>query len=155
MNASPEQRLKELGIQLPEWLAPVSGYVGILQVGNFLWVSGQLCYGPGAKLVSTGRLGADVSIEEARYATRCCALNVLGRAKAELGSLDRIKRIVRIGGFLVTTPEFTEHAAAMGSVTELILDVFGEAGRHARATIGVASLPLGSTAQVDAVIEIA
>lgn len=155
MAASPEERLKALGITLPTSLAPVSGYVGILRTGNTLIVSGQLCYGPDAKLAAVGRLGAEVSIEQGRLAARCCAINVLGRVRSEIGSLDRVVRVLRLGGFLMTTWDFSDHAAVMIGATEVMTDVFGDSGRHARCTIGVASAPLGSTVQVDAMVEIA
>lgn len=153
MTAAYEERMEALGIALPEALVPVAGYAGACRLGNILIVSGQLCYGPGLKLVAVGLLGADVSIEQGAAAARCCALNVLARAKAELGSLNRIRRIGRLGGFVAATPDFRDHSKVMASATSLMIDIFGDAGRHARATIGVASLPLGSAVQVDALIE--
>jgi enamine deaminase RidA (YjgF/YER057c/UK114 family) len=156
MTVSHEERLKALGIALPENLVPiVGGYSATFRMGNLLIVSGQLCYGPDGKLAAVGRLGAEVTIEQGSFAARCCALNILGRAKAELGSLDRIVRIARLGGFLLTTPDFTNHSVVMASATKVMTDIFGDAGKHARATIGVHSLPLGSTVEIDALIEVA
>jgi enamine deaminase RidA (YjgF/YER057c/UK114 family) len=153
MTAAYEERMEALGIALPQAMVPVAGYAGACRLGNILIVSGQLCYGPDATLVAVGRLGAEISVEQGAAAARCCALNILGRAKAELGSLNRIRRIARLGGFVAATPDFKEHSLVMAGATRLMIDIFGESGRHARATIGVVSLPLGAAVQVDALIE--
>lgn len=145
-----ETRLAELGIDLPEPAAPVANYVPFAVAGTLLVVSGQLPMRDG-KIVVTGKLGAGVTIDQAREACRIAFLNVLAQAKAACGGdLDRIARVVRLGGFIACTPDFSQHAQAMNGASDLCVEVFGEAGRHARTTIGVASLPADAAAEVEA-----
>jgi len=146
--SSPEQRLAELGITLPTPAAPVANYVGTVRSGNLLVISGQICLGPDGKLVATGKLGAGVSAEDGKAAARICAINVIAQIKAAVGSLDKVVRIVRLGGFIAATPEFTQHPAVMNGASDLMVEVFGDKGRHARSTIGVPSLPLDSAVEV-------
>jgi len=155
MSSSPEQRLAELGITLPTPAAPVANYVGTVRSGNLLIVSGQLCFGADGKLAATGKLGAGVSVEDAKAAARLSAINVLAQVKVALGSLDKVVRVVRLGGFIAATPDFTQHPAVMNGASDLMVEVFGDKGRHARTTIGVPSLPLDSTVEVEALIEVA
>jgi enamine deaminase RidA (YjgF/YER057c/UK114 family) len=155
MPISPENRLSELGIALPHPAAPVANYVPASRTGNLLMVSGQLGFDLEGKLTAIGKVGAEVSVEEAKAAARLCAINILAQAKASLGSLDKVARIVRLGGFIAATPEFTQHPAVMNGASDLMVEVFGDAGRHARTTVGVTSLPLDSPVEIEALIEIA
>jgi enamine deaminase RidA (YjgF/YER057c/UK114 family) len=155
MPISPENRLSELGIALPDPAAPVANYVPASRTGNLLMVSGQLGFDLEGKLTAIGKVGAEVSVEEAKAAARLCAINILAQAKASLGSLDTVARIVRLGGFIAATPEFTQHPAVMNGASDLMVEVFGDAGRHARTTVGVTSLPLDSPVEIEALIEIA
>ena len=155
MSTSPEQRLADLGITLPTPAAPVANYVGTVRTGNLLVVSGQICFGSDGKLSATGKVGAGVSVEDAKAAARNCAINVIAQIKAAVGSLDQVVRVVRLGGFIAATPEFIQHPAVMNGASDLMVEVFGDKGRHARSTIGVPSLPLDSTVEVEALIEVA
>src|SRR3954453_17280151 len=109
MPSSPDQRLTELGITLPKPAAPVANYVGVVRAGNLLVISGQLCFGPDGKLAATGKLGAGVSVEQAKARARLCGINILAQVQAAIGSLDKVVRIVRLGGFIAATAEFTQH----------------------------------------------
>jgi enamine deaminase RidA (YjgF/YER057c/UK114 family) len=152
-----DDRLTSLGITLPTPAAPVANYVGAVVSGSLLVISGQLALGPDGKIAPeyTGKIGAVVSAEAAKAAARLCAINVLAQAKAALGDLGRIRRCVRLGGFMNTAPGFTAIAPIMNGASDLIVDVLGEAGRHARSTIGVAEVPLESAVEVEAMFEIA
>jgi enamine deaminase RidA (YjgF/YER057c/UK114 family) len=152
-----EQRLKSLNIDLPTPAAPVANYVPCIISGSWLIVSGQLALGKDGKLDPdhTGKLGGGVSAEAGRAAARQCAINVLAQAKAALGDLDRIRRCVRLGGFINTAPGYSQIPPVMNGASDLIVEVLGEAGRHARSTIGVAELPLDSAVEVEALFEIA
>jgi len=153
--STPEQRLAELGITLPTPAAPVANYVGTVRSGNLLVISGQLCLGPDGKLLATGKLGAGVSPEAGKAAARASAINIIAQIKAAVGSLDKVVRIVRLGGFIAATPDFTQHPGVMNGASDLMVEVFGDKGRHARTTIGVPSLPLDSAVEVEALVEIA
>jgi enamine deaminase RidA (YjgF/YER057c/UK114 family) len=155
MPISPEDRLSELGITLPHPAAPVANYVPASRTGNLLVISGQLGFDLDGKLTAIGKVGAGVSVEDAKAAARLCAINILAQAKASLGSLDKVARIVRLGGFIAAIPDFTQHPAVMNGASDLMVEVFGDAGRHARTTVGVASLPLDSPVEIEALIEIA
>lgn len=146
---TPSERLAALGIVLPAPVPPVASYVPAVISGGMLYVSGQLPI-DGGKLGLTGHLGAGVTAEQGKQAAQLCFINVLAQAQAALGSLDRIAQVVRLGGFIAATADFTDHAQIMNGASDLAAEVFGEAGRHARATIGVASLPLGAPVEVEA-----
>ena len=152
---SVEQRLKELGIELPTAAAPVANYVTAARSGSLLVVSGQLCFGLDGKLVSTGKLGTGAAPEAATRAARWCGINVLAQIKAAAGSLDAVARIVRLGGFIACTPDFTALPGIMNGASDLMVEVFGDKGRHARTTIGVAALPMDATVEVEALVELA
>jgi len=149
---SIEARLAELGITLPEPAAPVAAYVPVVIAGGLAHVSGQLPFIDG-KLV-TGRLGEDVSLEDGTAAARACGLMILAQLKAALGSLDRVERVVKLGAFVNSTGDFTDQPKVANGASELMADVFGDAGRHARAAVGVPALPLGAAVEVDAVIAV-
>jgi enamine deaminase RidA (YjgF/YER057c/UK114 family) len=143
------ERLTDLGITLPTPMPPVATYVPVTIAGNLVTVSGQLPAIDG-KVAVTGKLGLDVSLEEGRHAARLCLINVLAQLNAALpGGLDSITKVIRLGGFIAATPEFSQHAVVMNGASDLAVAAFGEAGRHARSTIGVASLPLDAAVEVE------
>jgi len=142
-------RLADLGITLPKPAMPVATYVPLTIAGNLVTVSGQLPMIDGVVAVK-GKLGAGVSIEEAQHAARVCLINVLAQLEAGLpGGLASITKVIRLGGFIAAAPEFSQHAVVMNGASDLALAAFGEIGRHARSTIGVASLPLDAAVEVE------
>ena len=147
---SIEQRLAELGIELPTPAAPVAAYVPVVVAGGMAYVSGQLPF-VGGQLV-TGRLGDDVSLEQGTAAAQACGLMILAQLEAALGSLDRVERIVKLGAFVSSTSDFTDQPKVANGASELMAEVFGEAGRHARSAVGVPVLPLGAAVEVDAIV---
>lgn len=154
---SVEAKLQELGVTLPTPAAPVANYVGAVRTGNLLVVSGQLCFGLDGKLAPEhkGKLGGEVSAEHAVEAARLCAINVLAQAKAALGSLDKITRCVRLGGFINAVPTYAAIPAVMNGASDFMVAVLGDKGRHARSTIGVAELPMDAVVEVEAMFEVA
>jgi enamine deaminase RidA (YjgF/YER057c/UK114 family) len=150
--SSIESRLQSLGITLPQPAAPVANYVPAVVAGSLLVISGQLALGADGKLPPeyTGKVGADVDEARAKAAARLCAINVLAQAKAVLGDLEKIERCIRLGGFFNTAPGFAAIAPLMNGASDLIVEVLGDIGRHARSTIGVAEVPLGSAVEVEA-----
>ena len=155
MAGAVESKLNALGITLKEPAKPIANYVAYVRTGNLLTVSGQLCFGGDGKLVATGQLGAGVSIEDGQKAARACAISLITQVKAALGDLDKVKQVVRLGGFINSAPGFTDGPKVMNGASDLMVEVFGDAGRHARAAVGVASLPLGVSVEVEAMFEIA
>ena len=147
-----DARLADLGIILPEAAAPVAAYTPVVVAKGLAHVSGQLPFVDG-KLV-TGRLGEDVSLDQGMLAARACGLMILAQLKAALGSLDRVERIVKLGAFVNSTGDFTDQPRVANGASELMVAVFGDAGRHARAAVGVPCLPLGAAVEVDAVVEV-
>jgi enamine deaminase RidA (YjgF/YER057c/UK114 family) len=149
-------RLTELGIVLPPAAAPVANYVPYVRSGSLLMISGQLCLGPEGKLADShrGKLGAGVTPESGVEAARRAALNVLAQALAALGDLDHIRRCVRLGGFINSTPDFAILPQVMNGASDVMVAVLGEAGRHARTTVGVAQLPLDAAVEVEALFEV-
>jgi enamine deaminase RidA (YjgF/YER057c/UK114 family) len=149
-------RLKELGVVLPKPAAPVANYVPYVRAGSLLFVSGQLPLGPDGKLAERhkGKLNADSAIDAAREAARLSLINVLAQAHAALGDLDSIAQVVRLGGFFNVGTTFDALPQAMNGASDLIAEVFGARGRHARTTVGVSHLPLNALAEVEAVFEI-
>jgi enamine deaminase RidA (YjgF/YER057c/UK114 family) len=150
-----DKKLSELGITLPKAAAPVANYVPFVRTGNLLVVSGQLCFDTEGQLVAKGQLGAGVSIEQGQKAARASALNCIAVAKLALGDLDKIKRVVRLGGFINSAPGFTDAAKVMNGASDVMVEIFGDAGRHARSTVGVSSLPLDPAVEVEAMFEVA
>ena len=149
---SIEARLAELGIVLPEAAAPVASYQPVVVHGGFAHVSGQLPFIDG-NLV-TGRLGEDVSLEDGMAAARACGLMILAQIKAALIPLDRVERVVKLGAFVSSTADFTDQPKVANGASDLMFEVFGDIGRHARAAVGVPVLPLGAAVEVDAVIAV-
>src|ERR1700755_2911334 len=155
MAGTVKKSLAELGIVLPEPVAPVANYVPFVRTGNFMVVSGQLCLDAEGKLVAKGQLAGDVSIDDGVKAARACAINILAQLKAALGDLDKIARVVRLGGFINSAPGFVDHPKVMNGASDLMVAAFGAKGRHARTTIGVSGLPLGAAVEVEAAFEVA
>lgn len=149
---SIETRLAELGIVLPEPAAPVAAYVPVVIAGGLAYVSGQVSFVDGT--LRKGRLGADVSLEQGIEAAQGCGLMILAQLKAALGSLDRVERVVKLGAFVSSTPDFTDQPKVANGASELMVAVFGEAGKHARSAVGVPSLPLGVAVEVDAIVAV-
>lgn len=142
-------KLETLGIVLPPATAPVANYRPTLIAGSHLFVSGQLARDANGRL-STGRLGAGLAVADGQAAARLCALNIIAHAKAALGRLDRVRQVLRLAGFVASTPEFGEHPLVLNGASDLMVEVFGDRGRHTRAAIGVTSLPAGSAVEVEA-----
>jgi enamine deaminase RidA (YjgF/YER057c/UK114 family) len=151
---TPEERLQQLGVDLPAPAAPVAAYVPTVRTGDLVFVSGQVPTVEG-RPTHLGHLGADVDLEAGRAAARTCAINVVAALKAELGELSRVRRVVKVTGFVASTPEFTDTPKVVNAASELFGEVFGDAGRHARAAVGVAALPLGVPVEVEAIVEVA
>ena len=147
-----EARLAELGIVLPEAAAPVAAYTPVVIARGLAHVSGQLPFVDG-RLV-TGRLGEDVSLDAGMAAARACGLMILAQLRAALGSLDRVEQVVRLGAFVASDAAFTEQPRVANGASELMVAVFGEAGRHARAAVGVPVLPLGAAVEIDAIVAV-
>ena len=150
---SIDQKLSELGITLPQPAAPVAAYVPAVEHGGLLHISGQISFGEDGKLI-LGRLGEDVNLDRGIEAARRCGIMLLAQIKAALGSLDRVERIVKLGVFVNSAPGFTEQPKVANGASELMQDVFGEAGRNARSAVGVAVLPLGVAVEVDAIVAV-
>jgi enamine deaminase RidA (YjgF/YER057c/UK114 family) len=154
MAGTVEKRLSELGIVLPASAPPIANYVAFVRTGNFMVVSGQLCLDGDGKLVAKGKLGAEVSIEDGQRAARACAINLLAHIKAGLGDLNKVVRVVRLGGFINCAPGFLELPKVMNGASDLMVGVFVDRGRHARTTVGVASLPLDAAVEVEGMFEV-
>ena len=155
MSGTIEKKLADVGIELPKVATPLANYVGSVRSGNLLYVSGQLCFGPDGKLAAIGKLGGGVSVEDGQKAARACAINLLAQIKAAVGDLDKVSRVVRLGGFIASAPTFLDGPKVMNGASDLIVEAFGDKGRHARTTVGVAVLPLDAAVEVEGVFEIA
>ena len=149
-----EKKLADLGVILPESTAPVANYVPFVRTGNILVVSGQLCFGNDGKLLAKGKLGGGVSVEDGQKAARQCAVNLLAQIKAGLGDLDKVIRVVRLGGFINSAPGFVDGPQVMNGASDLMVAVFGDKGRHARTTVGVSALPLDAAVEVEGSFEV-
>jgi len=148
-----EKKLASLGISLPTPANPIANYVPFVRSGNLLVISGQLCFGADGKLAAKGQLGAGVSIEDGQRAARACAVNLLAQVKTALSDLDKVSRVVRLGGFINSVPGFTEGPNVMNGASDLMVEVFGDKGRHARTTVGVAALPADAAIEVEGLFE--
>ena len=153
MSEVIDKKLEELGIVLPTPAAPIANYVGFVRSGRLLFVSGQLCLADGT-LVAKGKLGAQVTIEQGQAAARACAINLLAQVQAALGDLDKVVRVVRLGGFISSAPDFLDGPKVMNGASDLMVAVFGDRGRHARTTIGVAVLPADAAVEVEGTFEV-
>jgi len=155
MAGEVDARLAELGIEVPEAAAPVANYVGFVQSGNLVFVSGQVPLVDGA-FKFQGKVGAEFSVEQGQEAARICAINIIAQLKAACGGdLDRVRRIVKLGGFVNSTPEFTDQPKVINGASDLMVAVFGDAGKHTRAAVSAGALPLGVAVEIDAIAEIA
>lgn len=154
MSGRIDAKLAELGITLPEAPAPAANYVPYVISGSMVYVSGQISGGPDGLV--TGTLGSTMTVEEGAAAARLCGLSLIAQVRAACGGdLDRVKRVVRLGGFVACTPDFFQHPAVINGASDLMAAVFGEAGAHARAAVGAPALPLGVAVEVDGIFEIA
>lgn len=149
-DSEVEAKLAELDLALPQAAAPVAAYVPVVVAGGLAYVSGQVSFVDGVLL--KGRLGEDVSLEDGIRAAQGCGLMILAQLKAALGSFDRVERVIKLGGFVNCTGDFTDQPKVVNGASELMVAVFGDAGRHARAAVGVPSLPLGCAVEVDAIV---
>ncbi|HLJ01239.1 MAG TPA: RidA family protein [Bradyrhizobium sp.] len=154
MAGAVEQKLAAEGITLHSPPNPVANYVPFVRTGNLLFVSGQVCLGADGKLIAKGKLGGGVAIEQGSAAARGCAINLLAQVKAALGDLDKVVRVVRLGGFVNSTPDFLDGPKVLNGASDLMVTAFGDKGRHARTTVGVASLPADAAVEVEGVFEV-
>jgi enamine deaminase RidA (YjgF/YER057c/UK114 family) len=154
MSGTIDARLRQLGIELPEPGVPLANYVPFAVSGNLVLIAGQLCLWNGERRF-VGKLGADISIADGQQAARLCALNILAHLRAACGGdLDRVRRCLRLGGFVNCTSEFTDMPQVVNGASDLMVEVFGDQGRHARAAVGVSSLPAGVAVEVEGTFEI-
>jgi enamine deaminase RidA (YjgF/YER057c/UK114 family) len=153
LTSTVETRLGELGVTLPDAPAPAANYVPYVISGNLLFVSGQISQGPDGLI--RGKLGADLDAEAGAAAARHCALALIAQARAAVGDLDRIARVVKLTGFVNATPDFTEHPKVINGASDFFVSVFGDKGRHARAAVGTPSLPLGVAVEIEGIFELA
>ncbi|MEQ8401459.1 MAG: RidA family protein [Roseitalea porphyridii] len=152
MSQTIEESLAAMGITIPEATAPAANYLPYTRSGNLLFTSGQLPFRDGA-LTATGIVGADVSLEQGQEAARWCAVNILSQARAALGDLDAIRRIVKISVFVASAPDFTSQHLVANGASDFLVEVLGDDGRHARSAVGMACLPLNAPVEIEAIIE--
>jgi enamine deaminase RidA (YjgF/YER057c/UK114 family) len=150
---SIEARLKELGIILPEVAAPLAAYVPAVKAGDFVYTAGQLPFVDG-KLKYIGVVGRDVTLEEAADAARICALNAIAAVKSVLGDLDEVEQVVKLTGWVASADNFTDQPKVINGASELVGEIFGESGKHARAAVGVNTLPLGTPVEVEMIVKV-
>ena len=147
-----EEKIKELGITLPDPPTPAGSYIPAVKTGNLLFISGQIPMENG-KVMFTGKV-SDENLETAQKSARMCAINILAQIKREVGDFEKVSRIVRLSGFVNSDPNFTMHPKVINAASDLIFEIFGDKGKHSRIAVGVASLPLGSMTEIDAIVEI-
>jgi enamine deaminase RidA (YjgF/YER057c/UK114 family) len=152
MTTRIDAALANLGLTLPEAAAPVAAYVPAVEAAGLVHLSGQLPFRDGALI--TGRLGEDVTLAEGQEAARACALMIVAQLKKQLGTLDRVRRIVKLGVFVNSAATFTDQPKVANGASELMVALFGDAGRHARSAVGVPVLPLGAAVEIDAIVEV-
>ena len=152
MTSAIEARLSALNITLPDAPAPAANYVPFVRTGNQIFVSGQVSSGPDGFI--KGKLGADMSVEEGAAAARRCGLALIAQARAAVGDLDKVKRVVKLVGFVNSTVDFTDQPKVVNGCSDLMVEVFGEAGRHARSAVSAASLPFGVAVEIEAIFEV-
>jgi enamine deaminase RidA (YjgF/YER057c/UK114 family) len=152
-QTSPQARLAALGLSLPKVVTPLAAYVPAVRTGDYVYTAGQLPFVDGV-LPATGKVGAGVSVAEASALARICALNALAAVVSVTGSLSAVRRIVKVTGFVASAPDFTQQAQVVNGASELLIEVFGEAGRHARSAVGMAVLPLDAPVEVELIAEV-
>lgn len=150
---SPEERLKKLGIELPEAPIPLGSYIPVVKTGNLVFLSGILPVKQG-KLTKQGRVGEDLTLDEAREEAKAATINALSVLKAHVGSLDKVKRCIKITGYVASASDFTEQPKVLNAVSDLLYEIFGEAGKHVRAAVGVNVLPLNSPVEIEFIFEV-
>ena len=153
MTSAPEQRLAALGLSLPQVASPIAAYVPAVRTGAHVYTSGQLPMVEGT-LAASGKVGAEVSPDQAKDLARTCTLNALAAVKAEIGDLAKVARVVKVVGFVASAPDFTGQPGVVNGASELLGEIFGEEGRHARSAVGVAVLPLDAPVEVELVVEV-
>jgi len=151
MSGKVEAKLATLGISIPQASAPAANYVPTVISGNLLWISGQIS--AEGQTLMTGKLASEAHIEQGRKAARQCAINLIAQMEAALGDLDRVKRVVKLVGFVNSAPDFTDQPKVINGCSDLFVEVFGDAGRHARSAVGVAALPFDVSVEIEAVVE--
>jgi enamine deaminase RidA (YjgF/YER057c/UK114 family) len=155
MAGQIDARLKQLGITLPNPTAPAANYVPFVRTGNLVFTAGQVTFGADGKLAYLGKLGREFGIEDGYKAARICAINIITHLRNACdGDLDRVVRWVKVVGFVNATPDFADHPKVINGASDLLVEVFGDKGKHARSAVGMGSLPLGVACEVEAVIEI-
>jgi enamine deaminase RidA (YjgF/YER057c/UK114 family) len=147
-----EQKIESLGIKLPTPPTPAGSYVPVVRTGNLLYISGQIPMEDG-KVVFSGKV-SDENLETAQKSARMCAINILAQLKREIGDLEKVSKIVRLSGFVNSVPGFSQHPKVINSASDLFFEIFGEKGKHSRIAVGVASLPLDSMTEIDAIVEV-
>jgi enamine deaminase RidA (YjgF/YER057c/UK114 family) len=155
MAGAIEQKLAALGITLNVPPAPMANYVPFVRTGNLVVISGQVCFDAQGKLIAKGKVGAGVTIDQGAAAARGCAINLLAQLKAAIGDLDKVARVVRLGGFINSAPDFLDGPKVLNGASDLMVQVFGDKGRHARTTVGVAALPADASVEVEGMFEVA
>ncbi len=153
MSGKIEKRLADLGVALPDAPAPAANYVPYVKSGDMVYISGQISTGPGGLI--KGRLGENMSVEDGAAAAKVCAINLLAQLKAACeGDLDRLVRVVKLGGFVNSAPDFTDHPKVINGASDFMVEALGDAGKHARAAVGVAALPLGVAVEIEGIFQI-
>ncbi len=150
---SPEDKLKELGIELPEAPSPLGSYIPVIRTGNLVFLSGILPLVEG-KLLRQGRVGEDITIDDAREDAKKVVMNALAVLRSHIGSLNTVKRCIKITGYIASSPDFTEQPKVLNAASDLLHEIFGEAGRHARAAVGVTVLPLNASVEIEFIFEV-
>ena len=153
MSQNPQERLRELGLELPQIPSPAGSYVPAVRTGNLVFTAGQVSFEDGEIRV-TGKVGDAVSLEEAQHAARLCALNALAAAASEAGGLDRISRIIKVVGYVASAPGFNGQPQVVNGASDLLGEIFGENGHHARSAVGVFELPLGVPVEIEMIVEL-
>jgi len=151
---SPEDKLKELGIELPEAPSPLGSYVPVIRTGNLVFLSGILPFVDG-NLLRQGKVGEDITIDDAREDTKRVVMNALAVLRSHIGSLNTVKRCIKITGYIASSPDFTEQPKVLNAASDLLYEIFGEAGRHARTAVGVNVLPLNAPVEIEFIFEVA
>ncbi|MBB6309664.1 RidA family protein [Xanthobacter tagetidis] len=154
MSTTIEQKLASLGITLPTPTPPLANYVPVVRTGNLLFVSGQVSI-DGAGTITTGKLGGGLSIEAGQAAARLCAINILAQVKASVGDLEKVVRVVKLVAFVNSVPDFTDQPKVVNGCSDLLVEILGDKGRHARSAVGIAALPFNAAVEVEAVVEVA
>ncbi len=149
----PEERLNEMGLEIPELPEPVASYLPGVKGGSFLFISGQLP-ADDEGIRYSGQVGTDVTVEEGYAAAQMCALRCLSVISAEVGELSKVKRVVKLTGFVSSGPDFVDHPKVVNGASDLLVEVFGDVGKHARAAVGMSSLPLGAAVEVEMIVEV-